>query len=230
MCTAPAGGAGTGCTPHRRECRFRRAGSVQRRTGPRGARTGAACAAAELPEVQVRLGYPAPSFGPPVREGGRRADVGHAAGAGQLIDVGGDPLQDRSHPGEVNAIWRQGIASRRELSNWSTPRIPKPRPGPPPLGTVTSHPYTLPETSGPLAALFVVIFHGWPNRLLSSVCPARLASCRPMATAIGRAAQFSSGTSYQVRSARVSSLPRDHRSPRPRSPWSHDLLQPRKSG
>jgi hypothetical protein len=47
---------------------------------------------AEGPELQVRLGDPAPPFGPPVREGSRRAEVGHAAGAGQLIDVGGDPL------------------------------------------------------------------------------------------------------------------------------------------
>ncbi len=46
---------------------------------------------AELAEVQVRLGDPAPPFGPPVREGSGRAEVGHAAGAGQLIDVGGDP-------------------------------------------------------------------------------------------------------------------------------------------
>jgi hypothetical protein len=48
-----------------------------------------------------RSGYPAPPFGPPVREGGRRAEVGHAAGAGQLLDIGGDPLQDRGHPGQV---------------------------------------------------------------------------------------------------------------------------------
>ena len=54
-------------------------------------------AAAELPEVQVRLGYPAP----PVRERSRRAEVGHAADAGQLIDVGGDLLQDHGHPGQV---------------------------------------------------------------------------------------------------------------------------------
>jgi len=26
-------------------------------------------------------------------------EVGYAAGAGQLIDVGGDSLQDRGHPG-----------------------------------------------------------------------------------------------------------------------------------
>ena len=56
-------------------------------------------AAAELPEVQVRLGYPALPFGSPVRAGSRRAEVGYAAGAGQLIDVVGDPLQDRGHPG-----------------------------------------------------------------------------------------------------------------------------------
>jgi hypothetical protein len=40
---------------------------------------GQVAAAAELPEVQVRLGYPAPPFGPPVRPGGRPAEVGHAA-------------------------------------------------------------------------------------------------------------------------------------------------------
>ena len=94
MRTALAGGAGTGY-------RFRHAGSVHRRTGPRSARTGQLAAAAELPEVQVRFGYPAPPFGPPVREGSRRAEVGHAAGAGQLIDIGGNPLQDRGHPGQV---------------------------------------------------------------------------------------------------------------------------------
>jgi hypothetical protein len=62
---------------------------------------GQLAAAAEFPEVQVRLGCPAPPFGLPVREGSRRVEVGHAAGAGQLIDVGGDPLQDRGHPGQV---------------------------------------------------------------------------------------------------------------------------------
>ena len=61
---------------------------------------GQLAAAAELPEVQVRLGDPAPPFGPPVREGSR-VKVGHAAGAGQLIDIGGDPLQYRGHPGQV---------------------------------------------------------------------------------------------------------------------------------
>jgi hypothetical protein len=55
---------------------------------------GQLAAAAELPEVQVRLGDPAPPSGPPVREGRRRVKVGHPAGAGQLVDVGGDPLQD----------------------------------------------------------------------------------------------------------------------------------------
>jgi hypothetical protein len=58
----------------------------------------------ELPDVQVRLGYPAPPFGPPVRAGRRRAEVGHAAGAGQLIDIGGNPLQDRGHPGQVGHL------------------------------------------------------------------------------------------------------------------------------
>jgi hypothetical protein len=58
--------------------------------------------AAELPEVQVGLGYPAPPFGPPVRQGARRAEVGGAAGAGQFADVGGDPLQDRGHPWQVD--------------------------------------------------------------------------------------------------------------------------------
>ena len=101
MHTASASGAGTGCTPDRTGCRSRRVCSVQRRTGPRSARTEAACCGAEFPEVQVRLGYPAPPFGPPVREGSCRAEVGHAAGAGQLIDIGGNPLQDRGHPGQV---------------------------------------------------------------------------------------------------------------------------------
>ena len=55
---------------------------------PRSARTGAGCSAAELPEVRVRVGYPAPPFGPPVREGGRRAEVGHAARAGQRGETG----------------------------------------------------------------------------------------------------------------------------------------------
>jgi hypothetical protein len=58
-------------------------------------------AAAELLEAQVRLGYPAPPFGPPVREGSRRAEVGHAADAGQLTGIGGDPLHDRGRPGWV---------------------------------------------------------------------------------------------------------------------------------
>ncbi len=101
MRTAPAGGDGTGCMPDRTEYRFHHAGSVQRRTDPRSARTEAACCGGRTPEVQVRLGYPAPPFGPPVRKGTRRAEVGHAAGAGQLIDIGGDPLQDRGHPGQV---------------------------------------------------------------------------------------------------------------------------------
>jgi hypothetical protein len=43
-------------------------------------------------------GNPAPPSGPPVGDGSRRAEVGHAAGAGQLIDIGGDPLQDRCNP------------------------------------------------------------------------------------------------------------------------------------
>lgn len=42
-----------------------------------------------------------PPSGPPVRAGSRRAEVGHAAGAGQLIDLGGDPLHDRGHPGQI---------------------------------------------------------------------------------------------------------------------------------
>jgi hypothetical protein len=63
---------------------------------------GQLAAAAELPEVQVRLGDPVPPLGSPVREGGRRAEVGHAAGAGQLIDVGGYPLHDRRHRGAGN--------------------------------------------------------------------------------------------------------------------------------
>jgi len=36
---------------------------------------------------------------PPVREGCRRAEVGHPAGAGQLIPIGGNPLQDRGGRG-----------------------------------------------------------------------------------------------------------------------------------
>ena len=62
---------------------------------------GQLAAAAELPEVQVRLGDPAAPSGPPAGEGSRRAEVGHAAGAGQLTGVGGDPLQDRGHPGQA---------------------------------------------------------------------------------------------------------------------------------
>jgi hypothetical protein len=106
MGTAPAGDGGTGCTPRKRECQSRRAGSAPRRTGPRSARTGAACYGSRTPEVQVGPGYPAPPFGPPVRQGARRAEVGGAAGAGQFGDVGGDPLQDRGHP------WQAGHHQR----------------------------------------------------------------------------------------------------------------------
>jgi hypothetical protein len=49
--------------------------------------------AAQLPEAQIRLGCPAPLFGPPVRKGARRAEVGGAAGAGQLTGIGLRPLR-----------------------------------------------------------------------------------------------------------------------------------------
>ena len=62
---------------------------------------GQLAAAAELPEVQVRLGHPAPPLGAPVRKGGRSAEIGHAAGASQFIDIDGDPLHDRGHTGQV---------------------------------------------------------------------------------------------------------------------------------
>jgi hypothetical protein len=101
MCTVPAGGAGTGHTPDRAGCRFRRAGSVQRRTDPRSAWTGAACCGGRTPGSPGPARRPAPPSGPPVREGSRRAEAGHAAGAGQLTDIGGDPLQDRRHPGQA---------------------------------------------------------------------------------------------------------------------------------
>ena len=61
---------------------------------------GQLAAAAELPEVQVRFCCPAPSFGAPVTQH-RRGEVGHAAGTGQFIDIGGNTLQDRGHPGQV---------------------------------------------------------------------------------------------------------------------------------
>ena len=110
MHTGPAGGDGTGCTPHRRGCRFRRAGSVQRRTGPRSARTGAACCGGRtpgspgpvlLPGAVVRhAGHPAPP-----RRPGR-----HAAGAGQLIYVG----SNRRHPGQVGHHVRPlGVVAHR---------------------------------------------------------------------------------------------------------------------
>lgn len=53
----PAGGDGTGCTPRRTGHRFRRASSVQRRTGPRSAQTRAACCGGRIPGSpgQVRL-------------------------------------------------------------------------------------------------------------------------------------------------------------------------------
>lgn len=42
-----------------------------------------------------------PPSGPPVRAGSRGAEAGRAAGAGRLIETGGDPLHDRGHPGQI---------------------------------------------------------------------------------------------------------------------------------
>jgi hypothetical protein len=63
---------------------------------------------------------PAPPFGPPVRAGGRRAEVGHAAGAGQLIDIGGNPLHDRGHAGQVGHHVRPVgmIAFGAQVDHW----------------------------------------------------------------------------------------------------------------
>jgi hypothetical protein len=49
-------------------------------------------AAAELPEAPVRLGRPAPPPGLAAGQDSGRPEVGDAAGAGQLIDIGGNPL------------------------------------------------------------------------------------------------------------------------------------------
>ena len=102
MGTAPAGDSGTGCTPRQRGCQSRRAGSAPWRTGPRSARTGAACYGSRTPgSPGSGSATRAPPFGPPVGQGARRAEVGGAACAGQFVDVGGDPLQDRGHPWQV---------------------------------------------------------------------------------------------------------------------------------
>ena len=83
---------------------------------------GQLAAAAELPEVQVRFCCPAPSSGAPVTQHRRGVQVGHAAGAGQLIYIGSNPVQDRRHPGQVGhhvrplgavALWAQ-VDRRRE--------------------------------------------------------------------------------------------------------------------
>ena len=58
-------------------------------------------AAAELPEAQVRLGRPAPPLSLAAGQDSGRPEAGDAAGAGQLIDIGGNPLQDRRNPGQV---------------------------------------------------------------------------------------------------------------------------------
>ncbi len=84
MRTAPASGVGTGCTPHRTGYRFRHAGGVHRRTGPRSARTGAACCGgrtpgspgpARLPGAAVR---PAGQGSLPPRQGRPRGGRGPA--------------------------------------------------------------------------------------------------------------------------------------------------------
>jgi hypothetical protein len=73
-------------------------------------------------KVQVRFCCPAPSFGAPVTQHRRAVQAGHAAGAGQLIYIGSNPVQDRRHPGKVGhhvrplgaiAIWAQ-VDRRRE--------------------------------------------------------------------------------------------------------------------
>jgi len=58
-------------------------------------------ALAVLAEVQVRFCCPAPSFGAPVTQHRQGVEVGHVAGAGPLIHVGSNPVQDRRHPGQV---------------------------------------------------------------------------------------------------------------------------------
>ena len=58
--------------------------------------------AAELPEIQVWLGHAPAAFGAPAgphRGGGQVVDP---AGVGELVDVGGDAVQDRRHPRQVD--------------------------------------------------------------------------------------------------------------------------------
>jgi ParB/RepB/Spo0J family partition protein len=49
----------------------------------------------------VLPGRPAPPPGLAAGQDGGRLEAGDAAGAGQLIDIGGNPLQDRGHPGQA---------------------------------------------------------------------------------------------------------------------------------
>ena len=98
------------------------------------ARSSAACCllrAAELPEVQVRVGYPASPFGPPVREGSRRAEVGHAAGAGQLIDIGGKGvdatvIMAKTHHRSIRTVARCTRPGLAAVTDTTRPARPAP--------------------------------------------------------------------------------------------------------
>jgi hypothetical protein len=58
-------------------------------------------AGAELAKVQVVLGGSAPLLNATVRTHRGDVELLDPPGAGQLVDIGGDPLQDRLDPGQV---------------------------------------------------------------------------------------------------------------------------------
>ena len=69
---------------------------------PRSARTGAACCGGRTPGSPDRVRLTGGAVRP-AGQGGRSLCRGRPRGGrGQLVDVGGDPLQDRGHPGQVD--------------------------------------------------------------------------------------------------------------------------------
>lgn len=66
---APAGDGGTGRTPRQRGISLAAPVALPGEQVPKALGPGQLGTAAELPEVQVGLGYAAPPFGPPVRQG-----------------------------------------------------------------------------------------------------------------------------------------------------------------
>jgi len=108
-----AGGAETGCTPHRTGHRFRRAGSVQPRTGPRSARTGAACCGGRTP------GSPGPARPP--------GAAVWPVGATPRKRPGPRRLRAPCGPGRAGGGQRAALGAERP---WPTPvSAPAPDPG-----------------------------------------------------------------------------------------------------